>query len=276
MVKNQTVGESGWNPAEWLNTPAFTPLQALINRLPDNRFPDCADLNALCHEVRFSFVEADDNVDYESYIHQTRQIPTRTNNLHDLFNALIWLTFPQSKTAMNALHVDYSKKNKNLPAGQRGSARDVLTLLDESGVILVSRRESLFELVRQFQWKDLFWQQRDELQKHFRCVVFGHSIYEKAVTPYLGLTAKALMLTADDQFFDRSPAEQIEYLDTAVVDYLNRPGHLTSTRTLQPFPLLGMPGWHADNNHAEFYDNRDYFRPGRLRFLVEESDNDNR
>ena len=34
---------------------------------------------------------------------------------------------------------------------------------------------------------------------------------------------------------------------------------------LAPLPVLGVPGWWAANEAASFYDNRDYFRPGRSR-----------
>jgi rod shape-determining protein MreB len=34
-------------------------------------------------------------------------------------------------------------------------------------------------------------------------------------------------------------------------------------RDLQPFPLLGMPGWDPANDDEAYYDNTDYFRPGR-------------
>jgi hypothetical protein len=30
-------------------------------------------------------------------------------------------------------------------------------------------------------------------------------------------------------------------------------------------PLLGVPGWSADNESESYYDNTAYFRPGRQR-----------
>ena len=38
---------------------------------------------------------------------------------------------------------------------------------------------------------------------------------------------------------------------------------LVGPRELQPLPVLGVPGWWPDNEAEGFYDNRDYFRPGR-------------
>jgi len=38
---------------------------------------------------------------------------------------------------------------------------------------------------------------------------------------------------------------------------------LRSPSDLHPVPLLGVPGWHPDTADESFYDDRDYFRPGR-------------
>ena len=39
---------------------------------------------------------------YEAFIHRTGQVPTR-DNLHDFFNGLVWLAFPQAKQRLNQL-----------------------------------------------------------------------------------------------------------------------------------------------------------------------------
>lgn len=36
-----------------------------------------------------------------------------------------------------------------------------------------------------------------------------------------------------------------------------------SARDLSPVPLLGVPGWSADNCNESYYDNTAYFRSGR-------------
>jgi len=60
----------------------------------------------------------------------------------------------------------------------------------------------------------------------------------------------------------------LKHLDGLVADYLNAPEHCRSTRELSPVPLLGVPGWAADNDCAVYYDNTRYFRPGRQLFKV--------
>ena len=103
---------------------------------------------------------------------------------------------------------------------------------------------------------------------NLRCFVFGHNIYEKSVTPYIGLTAKAIIIDVSDEFFDAPVQNQIGYLDITLGKNLNESGRLSNTHNLHPFPLLGMPGWYADTDDSCFYDNTDYFRPGRWRDFV--------
>jgi len=71
---------------------------------------------------------------YEAHISATGQVPTR-ENLHDFFNALVWLTFPAIKCQLNALQ---SAQIALLGIGKsRGPARDAATIFDENAAILV-------------------------------------------------------------------------------------------------------------------------------------------
>jgi hypothetical protein len=38
---------------------------------------------------------------------------------------------------------------------------------------------------------------------------------------------------------------------------------LSHGRELSPLPVLGVPGWWGGNEQENFYENTDYFRPGR-------------
>jgi hypothetical protein len=263
-----------WNPAQLLISPLFTPLHALIAQLPDKRFPSVDDLNRLLSErsekvmtgsgAIVKFAAPVKNIDYELFIYPTGIIPTRPDNLHDLFNALVWLAFPRTKATINALHVSYIRAGSDQPgAGRRGTARDVLTLLDESGTIIACRDPVLVQLLRDFRWKTLFWEQRAALQANLRCCVFGHNIYERAVTPYIGLTTKVLIIDVTDAFFSQSQQQQNGYIDALLAACLRNSQWLESTRHLHPFPLLGMPGWWPDNDKAGFYENTEYFRIAR-------------
>ena len=70
---------------------------------------------------------------YEAFIFRTGCVPTR-DNLHDLFNGLVWLRFRASKRQLNALH---AQQIESAGVGRtRGPLRDALTLFDENAALL--------------------------------------------------------------------------------------------------------------------------------------------
>jgi hypothetical protein len=212
-------------------------------------------LNALAKarglSVRFSApIETTSARAYEATIDATGAVPTRAN-AHDFFNAVQWLAFPRLKAAINAAHM----RHLATESGTRVVPRDVLTMLDESGVLVASRDESLLALLRTFQWHALFVTRRAEVIANMRFALIGHGLLEKALDPFVGLTGKAVLLQIND---DQS-------LDDAAARWVADDANLASTRHLAPLPLLGVPGWDARNEDARFYDNADYFRAGRMR-----------
>ena len=138
----------------------------------------------------------------------------RSNNWHDLFNALVWITFPKTKAALNARHFHALMKER-LASGAltRGAVRDVNTLLDESGVIVVYAEDELAGLLRSFEWKKLFWQSREQVRAGMGFYLFGHGLYEKALQPYVGMTGQGLLIRVEQQFFSWPQAEQLHHLD---------------------------------------------------------------
>ena len=115
-------------------------------------------------------------------------------------------------------------------------------------------------MIREFEWHRLFWQHRRNLEHHLYSLVFGHAIYEKAIHPYIGLTAKAILIEVDSDFRELSGDQQLAYLDSRVSEIFTPPTRLASPRDLCPFPILGMPGYFPGNDREEFFLNRDYFR----------------
>ena len=72
---------------------------------------------------------------YEQFILERAQVPTR-DNLHDFFNGLMWLHWPQTKRRMNQIH-GAAVQAQGVQA-RRGPLRDALTLLDENAALLVA------------------------------------------------------------------------------------------------------------------------------------------
>jgi hypothetical protein len=145
---------------------------------------------------------------------------------------------------------------------QRSPLENAYTLFDECGVVIVSCSDALLTMIKQFQWKTLFWHKRSVLEHQLRCFVFGHATYEKALRPYTGLTAHGVLLKADTEFFTQHLSQQRKFVDEVLEQFFMSTS-LHSPRDLCPFPLLGMPNWTSANHHEGYYDNGGYFRPGR-------------
>jgi hypothetical protein len=197
---------------------------------------------------------------YEARVFLRGELEMRERNWHDLFNVLVWLAFPRAKAALNARHYG---ELKSQAAPGRGAVGDALTLFDEGGVIVVSGAEDLLDLLRAFRWKDLFWRRRDDVRSGVRFVLFGHALYEKALAPFAGITARGILLSQPSCPTDARPADLLAALDAGLESRIANPATLSATRDLAPVPVLGVPGWCAENEREEYYDNVDYFRPGR-------------
>ena len=197
---------------------------------------------------------------YERRIAEAGAVEHRDASWHDLFNALVWITFPVAKAALNRRHVTELAGETR---GLRSAVRDALTQFDEDGMVVVSERADLLELLRGFQWRELFWQHRSEVRRSMRWFVFGHGQYEKALQPFIGLTAKALTASVAPGFCAMPGASQLEQVDRLAEQIVATPGALPSPRAFAPVPVLGIPGWSVQGEDPSFYEDRGYFRPGR-------------
>ena len=95
--------------------------------------------------------------------------------------------------------------------------------------------------------------------------VFGHAIHEKAVAPFRGITAKALIVPVAPADFSLPLEAELALLDGRVAEHFAQPDALATTRSLSPLPVLGIPGWTPQNADATYYDDTEHFRPGRMR-----------
>ena len=195
---------------------------------------------------------------YEMRIHDDGVVPLREGNWHDLFNALAWLAFPRTKAALNRAHADELRAQ---PGGARNSRRDALTLFDESGVLVLSSSRVVLERIRAFEWKRVFWDERDTLLATTRFLVLGHALYEKALLPYVGMSGHALLLEVPDNGDTPETSAWVAQADAAAAHVLIE--RVTQPHDLSPLPVLGVPGWWDANRAAAFYDNTAYFRAGR-------------
>ena len=201
---------------------------------------------------------------YEARIYLRGELQVRGRNWHDLFNVLAWLAYPLTKRELNRRHyLAWQKEHTEGPSPRRGRVRDALTLFDESGAIVAASDPALLDDVRNFRWKRLFWERRERLRESARVFVFGHALFEKALDPYVGMTAHSLLIALDR---DRLTGPRVvDDLDALVSELIRNSRDLDEPRALAPLPVLGVPGWWLDTEREEFYDDIAYFRPGRAK-----------
>lgn len=205
--------------------------------------------NAAGQPIRFVAPDAAGAVAYEVHIGATGEVPTR-DDLHDYLNALSWLAFPRSKARLNALQAAAIATNG--VRAQRGPLRDGATLIDENGMLLVTRRADLVDALHRHDWSRLFIEQRDAWHRAVHPLVFGHALLVKLTAPYKGITAHVLPvpLAAD------APLDEVDACVAAMLDASLTP------RGLMPLPVLGIPGW-AANREPAYYDDPSVFRAAK-------------
>ncbi|MBB72508.1 MAG: hypothetical protein CMF50_08940 [Legionellales bacterium] len=264
-----------WDPQFHGRSPLFAPLASMVaqhfSQLRD--WPGLADFNRVFTEQPVmnaqglnihcvsqaakssSFAEA-----YEPRIYHQGELQTRLANWHDFFNFLVWQHFPKTKALLNAKQVQALSYRHQNAISERSIAEHVLTMFDECGAIFVSSDADQLDLLKDFGWWQLFWHNRKRFAVDTAAFIFGHGIFEKAINPYVGLTAKAVLLRVDQDFFQTDSRQQLAYLDVRLVAHFQQAEAVAHTKVLQPLPILGIPGWYPENEDELFYRNTDYFR----------------
>ncbi len=246
-------------------SPLFQPLRPWLERLPPG--PDTRAVAALAEQfpiltangkaVRF-VPPRPDGLAYECRIWESGEVETRPDNWHDYFNALVWLSFPQTKVALSAAHVQAMQA----PGEARTTRRDALTHFDECGMVVLSSQPDLLALLSGFRWRELFVERREDVIRAMRFIVFGHATYEQLLKPFRGLTAKAILHTVDESWLHLPPVELVAAVDRILPSILQNGAYLRP-RDFQPLPLLGIPGVTQENEDPAYYDDTWQFRPGR-------------
>lgn len=261
------AGRAAWGQ------PMFDAIRGALAEMPD-RWPTLEHLTALaCRRGIVNargrplrFVTPDDSsAHYELRIAYDGEVMARCN-WHDFFNACQWLTIPRTKARISELHAQVLEAGGDAERRRRSALRDRMTLFDEGGMVVVSPHDSLLDAVRSFRWHELFVERRTETMAGMRFLLLGHAMLENALAPFIGVTAKALLLQAALPSADHE-AEWLADIDVQTARWIDRQAILPETdrQRLAPLPFLGVPGWDVRNEDPRFYDNAAYFRPGFAR-----------
>ena len=180
----------------------------------------------------------------------------RPKNWHDLFNAITWMIFPKAKAVLNKqLYLALINQMGN----KRTSRGDALTQFDEDGVIVFCSNRDLLDSLQNQRWKKLFITDRRNVISNMKFFIFGHALFEKMLTPRFGITGRAFLLP-QMYIIERGHLE-INSVDSSLASACQDSELLRSSASLNPLPVLGIPGWFHGNTAEGFYDNREYFRP---------------
>jgi Protein of unknown function (DUF3025) len=178
---------------------------------------------------------------YEAFIHRTQSVPTR-DNLHDLFNGLVWWRFPQTKKRLNELQAAEIAAQGIQQV--RGRLRDALTLFDENAALLQAPAV-LAEALQRRDWGAVFITHR-LLWAEAKLTLFGHALMEKLVRPRKGITAHVWLLPPGDD------------LDGLLLESLKP--EVLAQKPFHPLPVLGVPLWWPGNDDLDFYQDQTVFR----------------
>lgn len=209
---------------------------------------------------------------YEAHIAKTGQIPTR-DNLHDLFNAWIWFTFPQTKAMLN--RYQSLQIARDGISNARGRVRDAITIFDECGAIFVTSEESIAQALKNFDWQHCLVKSRDTWDNPLKLhtiknanssvYIFGHATLEQLVEPRKPICSHCKIVLVEADFFKLTMTERMCYLDKRlaieVAEWLEQDN--VQPRDLSPLPILGIPHFWNENKNAEFYEDAFVFRSGR-------------
>jgi hypothetical protein len=184
---------------------------------------------------------------YEAFIYRHQAVPTRCN-LHDFFNAMVWLHYPRLKRQLNVLQAQ--QIGQAGVGAVRGALRDAATLLDENGALLLAP-PALQQALRGRDWMQLGVGQRS-LWQQARLLPIGHALLEKLVQPRKSICAHVLCLAGETPAADVDDALALQ----CSADWL-------AQKPFSPLPVLGVPGWWAGNEEVCFYDDPFVFRSAR-------------
>lgn len=253
----------------------YQPFDELLRLAGCGPLPDCKRLGEIVATrapglssgagvpIRFASPLPSGQLGYEQHIFDCGEVPTRRDDWHDFFNALVWAVYPQSKLAMNARHL--REINGRECAGQqgRGPVRDALTQFDECGVVVSTSVPELARGLVAHEWNDIFWSRRAEVLVAMEFSVIGHASLDLLRAPFVGLCGKALFRTVNQEWFGRPIEARSAELDSWLAAQLADESRFRSPREFSPLPLLGIPGVVAESECAAYYCDTRQFRPRR-------------
>lgn len=205
-------------------------------------------------EIQFVAQESlNDKLHYEQRIFDHGIVATRSRNWHDLFNAMIWMRYPNIKLALNVRQVE----DLNIAGKQRTRSQCAMTHFDEAGAIIRLSDAIMLTAWNEHDWVTFFTHWPRVMQAGgIQLWLFGHSIYEHGLNSGIALVAKALVIDARENLSD-------DFVDKLLGNIILNKQCLMDPQELRPIPLSGIPYWHALYGQSDFFQCVPCFQPKR-------------
>lgn len=166
---------------------------------------------------------------YEGKIVERHEVPTRLDDWHDLFNALAFITFPESKWELHRRQYLRMKERlspaaRTLP-GARTREQDALSLFDEGGLVVVVPPARIAEQPADpdaFEDFILGLHRAGETQ----AIPFGHALFEHLVLGRSDM-AGTVVVVPHAPSMPTGRAELCRALDRVLAVRLRDPGEFT-------------------------------------------------
>jgi hypothetical protein len=250
-----------WNRPPFSQLAAFS---ALFDLPWDVALADLNTRAATCLPPGLRFVEQDqslaaDGLSYEQRIGERGQIAMRRDSLHDLYGALMWLQWPQTK---RAIHRGQMAGIHAVGPKQRTRRQQALTHIDEAGTVAVSDDPALLDALQAHDWQGLLLQRRADWERA-QVFVIGHALFElRHQRPHDLQASKVIAVhqpAAD--WFALSFARRQADLDRCVAAAILSGQAAADPKDQSTLPLAAVPAWDARNRDPDFIASAPCFRP---------------
>lgn len=175
---------------------------------------------------------------YDARIDGEGVLPTRARSYHDLFNALVWASFPRTKAAISARQHAIWRRTlpqtfHRLPSA-RTREQDALAMLDEGGLVLVTSPEQEAEVASLVADGALDVLEARAREGTLAGVIVGHAVYEHFVSASGPVRAATVVLSL------RAPLAEpglVGRVDAALAAQVNDPARFCAPPTAAGIPV---------------------------------------
>jgi hypothetical protein len=270
------LGETHFDDAQNGLFPSIEQLNIFLQGLEERPTSGCGvPLSCVEQKVssrRTSVAQEGVQENYQLRLFLKGELLTRNQNWHDVFNFFTHCIWPKSKAVLNARHFFVIDETLPFPwtarPGQnRGPEQDLLTHVDEGGVLVVTSDAQVLHNLKNREWKEVFCRGRAALKESTRFWIFGHALFEDVLKGHPRPHGSGVGILVPPHFWEQDWDTQRQKVDLEFALLLQQRSSFKKLKDVFPVPLLGYPGFVPENEFEEFYEDKIYFRAFDLHLL---------